>query len=49
MFWNFVSMVLHMFPKYLEIPGEEMQCFTQMLKFCELDQISILDEVVVGA
>ncbi len=26
-----------------------VQCFTQMLKFCELDQISILDEVVVGA
>ncbi len=26
-----------------------VQCSTQMLKFCELDQISILDEVVVGA
>jgi hypothetical protein len=26
-----------------------VQCSTQMLKLCELDQISILDEVVVGA
>jgi hypothetical protein len=26
MFWNFVGMVLHMFPRYLELPVEEMQC-----------------------
>jgi hypothetical protein len=49
MFWNFVDMFLHMFLRYLEFAAEEMQCSTQMLKFCELDQISILDEVVVGA
>jgi hypothetical protein len=54
MFWNFMGMFLDMFLGYLELAAEEMQCSfycdsTQMLKFCELDQISFLDEVVAGA
>jgi len=54
MFWNFVGMFLDMFLGYLELAVEEMQCSfycdsTQMLKFCELDQISFLDEVVASA
>jgi hypothetical protein len=24
MFWNFVGMVLHMFPRYLELPAKEI-------------------------
>jgi hypothetical protein len=46
--------VFYMFLGYLELAAEEMQCSfycdsTQMLKFCELDRISFLDEVVAGA
>jgi hypothetical protein len=54
MFWNFIGMFLDMFLGYLELAAEEIQCsfycdFMQMLKFCELNQISFLDEVVASA
>ncbi len=49
-----MGMFLDMFLGHLELVAEEMQCSfycdsTQMLKFCELDQISSLDKVVAGA
>ncbi len=57
MFWNFIGMLLNMFLGYLELVAENNAIWVgffycdsvQMLKFCEADQISFLDEVAASA
>jgi len=57
MFWNFIGVLLNVFLGYLELAAENnaievgfLYCdFVQMLKFCELDQISFSDEVAANA
>jgi hypothetical protein len=57
MFWNFIGMLLNVFLGYLELVVENNAIqvvffyydFVQMLKFCESNQISFLDEVAASA
>ncbi len=57
MFWNFIGMLLNMFLGYLELVAKYnairvgfFYCdYVQMLKVCESNQISFLDEVAAGA
>jgi hypothetical protein len=57
MFWNFIGMLLNVFLGYLELVAENNVIwigffyyeYVQMLKFCEWNQISFLDEMAVGA
>jgi len=57
MFWNFIGMLLNVFLGYLELVAKNNEIwvgffycdFVQMLKVCESNQISFLDEVAAGA
>jgi len=57
MFWNFIGMFLNVFFGYLELVTKSnaiwvgfLNCDSvQMLKVCELDQISFFDEVATSA